>query len=180
MLTLMVPLTEGYNEATKEFVTEVGVTLELEHSLVSLSKWESKFKVPFLGLRDKTSEEVLWYIRTMCLSPGVSPEVFNRLKDPHLQTINEYIGDKMTATTFGDESNDRHAQETITAEIIYYWMIELNVPFECQYWHLNRLLTLIRVINLKRAPKKTMNRQDMLQRRRDLNAQRRAQLGTTG
>lgn len=180
MLKLTVPLTESYNEATNEFVTEVGITLELEHSLVSLSKWESKFKVPFLGPREKTSEEVLWYIQAMNLSPGVSPEVFNRLKESHVHAINEYIGDKMTATTFSAESDDRHAREIITAEIIYYWMVELNVPFECQYWHLNRLLTLIRVINLKRAPKKKMGPQELAARNRSLNAQRKAQLGTRG
>lgn len=178
MLKLNVRLQEIFDEATKKF-SETSFTLELEHSLVSMSKWESNFEVPFLNAKEKESEQTLWYIRAMTLTPDVPEEVFLSLKQEHLDQIGKYISAKMTATTFGGPPS-RPNREVITAEIIYYWMVSLNIPFECQHWHLERLLTLIRVCNLKNQPTKKMNRNDAIQRQKDLNAQRRAQLGTKG
>ena len=179
MLEIVVPLTEGYDESTKRFVSEVEVTLNLEHSLVSLSKWESHFEKPFLST-EKTAEETLWYVKAMNVSPGISPEVYLKLKSKHVDAIKAYIDAKMTATTFNDHGNQRPNREIITAEIIYYWMITLNIPFECQHWHLNKLLTLVRVIQLKNAPKKKINKDELRKTYRDLNAQRKAEMGTSG
>jgi len=180
VLVLNVPATEMFDDSKNEFVSGDAIKLRLEHSLVSVSKWESEYERAFLDNQAKTTEETLSYIRMMCLDDETPPEVFHRLPGECLDAVNKYINATMTATTFKELPSARGPREIITAEIIYYWMITHNIPFECQHWHLNRLLTLVKVCNRKNAPQQKMSKKDMLAQRRDLNAQRRAKLGTRG
>ena len=180
MLTITVPGIEMFDDESQEFVTRDDVTLELEHSLVSLSKWESKHEKPFLGKIEKTNEEVIDYIRCMTLTPEVSEELYSKLSKENLETINKYIEAKMTATWFNEAPGAPKSRDVITSELIYYWMVIFQIPFECENWHLNRLFTLIRVCNIKQSKPTKMSRAEASARQRELNAQRRVQLGTRG
>ena len=155
-------------------------TLQLEHSLVSLSKWESKWNKSFLSKRNLTGEEILDYIKCMTITQNVKPEVYEHLSRDNITEIENYITAPMTATCFAEDKNTKPNRETVTSELIYYWMIALNIPFECQKWHLNRLLTLIRVCNVKNQPPKKMGRRDVMRRNSALNAARRQQLNSRG
>lgn len=180
MLTLTIKGDEIFNAENSEFCDAELFVLELEHSLVSLSKWESHYEKPFLTDAPKSPEELLWYIKAMTLTPDIDWEVVEtRLQDSDIEEVNKYVSAKMTATWFGHEEGPA-SREVITAEIIYYWMISFNIWAECQHWHLNRLLTLIRVCSKKNAPAKKLTKAEQGQRNRALNAQRRAQLGSSG
>ena len=180
MLTITIPASEMWDEKNEKFVDIKECALQLEHSLISLSKWESKWCKPFLFTKEKTEEETLDYVRCMTLTSRVSPEVYYGLTSENIKAINRYIEAPMTATCFGADRNGRGNREIVTSELIYYWMIALNIPFECQKWHLNRLLTLIRVCNIKNQPAKKMSRREIMSRNAALNAARRKQLGTNG
>src|SRR5205809_7310893 len=180
MLTIVVPGVEMFDEQSREFVMEGNVTLELEHSLVSLSKWESKYEKPFLGAEEKSISEILDYIKLMSVTPDVSADVWKKLSEENVSQIDEYIEAKMTATWFSEPPGAPKSRDVITAELIYYWMITFEIPFECETWHLNRLFTLIRVCNIKQAKPQNMSRAEIAARNRELNAQRRKQLGTRG
>lgn len=182
MLTITVPGQEVFNDETQEFSTVNDIVLELEHSLLSLSKWESKFEKPFLAADKKTAMESMWYIDTMILTPNYPDDLLIRLTQKNLDEINAYIESKQSATTFGlmPESRTRGRPETITSELVYYWMVAFNIPFECERWHLNRLFSLIKICNIKQGKQKKVSRNELAQRHRELNAQRKAQLGTTG
>lgn len=180
MLLITIPANEQWDEQKQEFVQTKGQTLQLEHSLVSLSKWESKWHKAFLSRAEKTQEETLDYIKCMTVNQNVDPDVYNCLTTEHIEKINKYIEDPMTATTFADNKQSKGNRETITSELIYYWMIALTIPFECQKWHLNRLLTLIRVCNLKNSPPKKMSKRATASHYAQLNAARRQQMNTKG
>lgn len=178
---------ELYDEEKNEFVYLEATTLQLEHSLISLKKWEEKWKVPFLSKKDKTEEQLRDYIRCMTITPkNVNPKVYKYMPLPIVNEIQEYINDSMTATWFSDNKTiggQTNSNQVITAEIIYYWMITFNVPVEFQKWHLNQLLTLIRVLSIKNTPKGKMTakeRQSAAAQRRALNEARLAKLHTTG
>lgn len=180
MLTITVPGIEMFNDSTEEFTSHGDVVLELEHSLVSLSKWESEFEKPFLDAEDKTPEEVLAYIKAMSLTSNVSMSVLNKLSSDNIEEINAYIEARMSATWFSEMPGAPKTREVITSELIYYWMTLFSIPFECENWHLNRLFTLIRICGIKQAKPKKMSRSEIAVRNRELNAQRRARLGTKG
>lgn len=183
MLTITVPETEFYDQSKEVFTVAPEVTLELEHSLASLSKWESIYEKPFLKDDEKTDEETLGYIKAMTLTPGIPDEVYNRLTPDHISEIGNYMSAKMTATWFAENKfapKKPKSREIITAELIYYWMISLNIPIECEHWHLSKLFTLIRVCSEKNSPPKKMSRREIAERNRQLNEQRRAQMKTTG
>lgn len=179
MLQITIPQTELFNEETQEFIPIKEQTLCLEHSLVSVSKWEAKWKKAFLGMEEKTLEELTDYIRCMTITQNVNPICYLGLTIENFKEVKKYIDDAMTATTFRKQNGPR-SREIITAEIIYYWMIELGIPFECQKWHLNRLLTLIQVCSIKNTPAKKMSRKDALAQQSQLNAARRAKFKSKG
>lgn len=154
--------------------------LLLEHSLVSLHKWESKWKKPYMQQKGSSPKELLDYIRCMAIDSEPSDEVLLSLTQDQINQIGAYNQDSMTATTFGKDAFSSGAREIVTAEVIYYWMIALGIPMECQYWHLNKLLTLINVCNLKNAPKTKKNKKTAAAQRRALNESRLAALGTRG
>lgn len=178
MLKIVIPAFEGYNEKTQEFVNIPETTLQLEHSLVSVSKWEAKWNKPFISTESKTNEETLDYIKFMTLTQNVDPKVYTYMNQEIMDEISEYINLPMTATTFKEDGKKN--REIVTNELIYYWMISLNIPFECQKWHLNRLLTLIRVCSIKNTPAKKMSQHEVMSQNRSLNAARRAKLHTRG
>ena len=180
MLELVIPGEEFYNEKTEEFVDTETTTLRLEHSLLSLSKWESFFGKAFLSQTDKTDAEVLAYVKYMVLDENVSDEIFLRLSPANYAEIRDYIQSPQSATVFRDAPSRGGSRETITSELIYYWMVAMNIPFECQTWHLNRLFALIKICNVKNSKQKKMPRHDVAAKNRELNARRRAELNTSG
>lgn len=185
MLKLTIPGIESWDSAKQEFVYSDAVELELEHSLVSLSKWEAQWEKPFLSPDPKSTEETVSYIRIMTLTPDIPPEVYERLSNDNILQVNNYLEAKMTATWFNERRKvGSLKKEIVTAEIIYHWMLTFNIPFDRENWHLNRLITLIKVTNEKNASsdKKAnkMSPQEIAQRNRELNAQRQAAYGTSG
>ena len=183
MLEITLPALEHWDEKKEEFVTyKKALTLQFEHSLVSLSKWESKYCKPFLGKAEKTDDEILDYIKFMTITQNVKDDVYDRLLKTNgaIETIQKYIDSPMTATTFSNEGSSKGNSEQITAELIYYWMIAFQIPSEYRKWHLNQLLTLIRVCEVKNRPPKKMKPQDVNARNAALNAERLKKLNTKG
>lgn len=176
-------LVELWDEEKEEFIkvpSTKGQTLQLEHSLVSISKWESKWCKSFFSKEEKTLEETIDYIRCMTLTKNIDSSIYYRLSNKNITLINDYIEAPMTATVFSDMRHASKSREIITSELIYYWMIACNIPFECQKWHINRLLTLIRICEIKNTPPKKMSRGEILRRNAALNAARKKKLNTTG
>ena len=180
MLQITIPAFEGFDERVNEFVYYKEQTLQLEHSLISLSKWEAKWHKAFLSKTAKTTEETIDYVRCMTINKSVDHDVYSRLSNENMIEINDYIGDTMTATVIRDTQQRNGGRETVTAELIYYWMVSLGIPFECQKWHLNRLLTLIRVCTIKNQPPKKMSKTAIMRQNAALNAARRRKLHSSG
>lgn len=181
MLTITIPASEYYDVKSNKFISLAKEQkLTLEHSLVSISKWESKWHIPFLSEKTRTLEQSIDYVRCMTLTQNVDPRVYNFLSQENFEKINEYIADPMSASTVTERGGKRGPREVVTSELIYYWMIACEVPMECQKWHLNRLLMLIRICNAKNQPAKKMSKNDIMRRNSSLNAARRKASGSKG
>ena len=180
MLEIHIQESEDFNEETEEFIQIPGRTLLLEHSLKSISKWESKWKKPFLETKELTSDEILDYIKCMTITKNVQDDIYLHLNYDNIEKIRKYIEDPMTATVFSEEKKKAGKQEFITSELIYYWMVAQQIPFECENWNLNRLLVLIRICSIKNTPDKKMSKRDIAKKNSALNAKRKAQYNTKG
>lgn len=180
MLEITVPATELWDEQNQVFIQSEERTLRMEHSLVSISKWESKWHKPFLTNERMTTEQTLDYFKFMTLTQNVDPNTYLSLTGENVKQIDEYMSDPMTATWFSKSENERIGRQQITSELIYHWMITLNIPFECQKWHINRLLTLIKIRTIKTQPKNKMSQSEIMKRNAALNAERRKRLNTKG
>lgn len=181
MLLITVPITkEGWDEEKEEFLEPKTVTLQLEHSLIAISRWESKWNKPFFSKQEKTDEEAIDYIRCMTLTKNVDQNVYYKLTANNFQAVNTYIESPMTATTFSDDKTRAPNRQIVTSELIYYWMIANNIPFECEKWHINRLLTLIQICGIKNSPPKKMSQRELMRRNSSLNAARRHRTGSKG
>lgn len=179
MLQIELPGIELFNDATQEFMTVQPKPVQLEHSLISLSKWEARWKKSFLATSEKSREESVDYIRCMTLTQNLRPTDYAGVDQATIAKVNAYIDDPMTATTFTRRPGSV-SREIVTSELIYYWMIACSIPFECQKWHLNRLMTLIQVCNAKDGPQKNMSKRDILAQNRSINAVRRQKTGSRG
>ena len=175
MKTITIPAAELFDENTNEYIYTRETTIKIEHSLVSVSKWEAKWEVPFLNAK-MSREQSIDYIRCMTITQKVDPNIYKTIPNSLLKEVNEYIDSKQTATWFNDKNNRAHKQRTVTSELIYYWMIACGIPFECEKWHLNRLVTLIRVCQEEAKPSKQMT----LEERKALNNARRQKYRTKG
>lgn len=183
MLSITIPEREFFNSETNTFSHTESTVLNLEHSLVAISKWESKWHKPFLSDDNKTNEETVDYIRCMTLNKNVDPLVYYSIPVAEQTRIADYIEDSMTATWFSEDKDKpkrKRKGKIITSEVIYGWLVSLNIPFECETWHLNRLLTLIRVCSINNEPKKKMKASEITKRNAELNAARRKALHTSG
>ena len=185
MLTIVIPPSEEadiWDESIKEFVHKdafKGCTLNLEHSLISISKWEAKWHIPFLDSPKKTEEQTMYYIKCMTINPAISDSVYDHLTIQNVNEIADYIHDPMTATTVNNQGQGGR-RRILTNEVIYGMMAVLQIPFECEKWHLNRLLTLIEVVNAENTPPKKMSKNEIIARNKALNAQRRAKYNSKG
>lgn len=174
MFTLTIPGGEFWNETTEEFIHTKEQNLSLEHSLVSLAKWESRWNVPFLDKKPLSFERTVDYIRCMTLTQNVDPKVYDCITQKHVKAVKAYMDLPMTAATFKIRKNTSGSNEAITAETFYYWMISYEIPIEmCQKWHLNRLIALIRFCSIKNNPGPKMSRREILSDYAAINAARR-------
>lgn len=180
MLVLNIPETELFDEENGTFHTMEAVTLHLEHSLLSVSKWESKWQKPFLSKNDKSREEIDFYVEAMILDPDFPPGVTSRFTSEDYKAVNLYIDSPESATTFGRMPEQRGRGETITAELIYYWMVAFQIPFICETWHLNRLFALVKICNIKNSKGDKRSKGEVARSYREMNEQRKAAYGTSG
>ena len=180
MLELYIPGKEMFNDNTQEFLQIPGATLKLEHSLLSISKWESKWKKSFISSKDLSGDELISYIKCMTIGSMPSDAVYESIDYKTAAKIRDYINDPMTATTFSKAQSGPPSREIITSELVYYWMVQHGIPFECEKWHFNRLLTLIRICAIKGSDGKNMSKKDIMRQNAEINAMRRKAMGTKG
>lgn len=180
MLIIEIPDTELFDEKTEQYIYVTEQTLRLEHSLISLSKWESKWCKSYLSNKGLTHEESIDYIKCMTLNRNIDPNVYMCLNNNHIKQIHDYISAPMTATYFSESKTGKLNNEPVTSELVYYWMVTLQIPFECEKWHLNRLLTLIRVCNVKNQPPKKTSTRDLISRNAAINAANRKRFNSKG
>lgn len=176
MLKITIPPKEFYDNLTGEFIQFKGAELSLEHSLISISKWEAKWHKPYMDpvpSHTKSVEEFYDYVRCMTLTTNVDPLVYRALTIDNIKEISAYINDPMTATWFSRKEGQAPSTKVVTSEVIYGWMVGLQIPFECQKWHLNRLLTLIRVCGENNSKEQKMSKSEAMAHHRRLNAARR-------
>jgi hypothetical protein len=170
MLTINLSATDDFD----------AVELNFEHSLVSLSKWESQVKKAFFGKEEKTAEETAKYIKCMLITENVPDDFLNKLSRDDIETISSYINDKQSATWFKEDPGSKSNSEVVTSELIYYWLVQFRIPFEVENWHLNRLMTLVKIAGIKQTKPKPMSKAQQAEQYRKLNAERRAALGSSG
>jgi hypothetical protein len=181
MLRISIPGSEFFDESTSTFFITEPLDLELEHCLAAMSKWEAKFEKPFLSSKQPSHAEVLAYVKCMVLNQDIDFDSPFELPSETLELVNTYINSKQTATTFAEEhTRTSKTSEIVTSELIYYWMVSFNIPFECERWNLNRLLALVKICSIKNSKPKKMSRNEITQRNHELNEARRAALGTSG
>jgi hypothetical protein len=175
-LQIIIPKQECFNNKTQEFFTFPETKISIEHSLISISRWETKYHKPFLEkMTKKTPEEIIDYIKFMSISKPITDEMISLMTKKDFAEIQEYMSNPSTATTFpNDEKNHNTTGEYISSELIYYWMTVYQIPFECEKWHINRLLTLIKICNRKNQPAKKMNGRELRNKFRATNKARRA------
>lgn len=182
MLTVTVPAAELFDEKREMFINTAETVLTLEHSLVSVSKWEAKTHKPFLSEGTKTVSDILDYMRCMTLNDVADDNVYYAVTGSIIDRVRKYIDDPATATWFTDEESKPGSSEVVTSELVYYWMTALKIPFKpCEDWHFNRLMTLIRICGIKNDPKpKQMSMAEIMRRNARLNEERKKAWGTTG
>ena len=180
MLTITIPGEEYFDEVNGEFITTNDTTITLEHSLISISKWESKWHKAFLGKKEKTDQEIIDYIRCMTVTPKVDPSVYQRLSQKNFDEVTEYINNQMSATYINSQDDGSEGNETVTSELIYYWMISFHIPAEFEKWHLNRLLKLIKICQIKTIPAKKLSQKEIMERNIAINEKRKKEFNTKG
>lgn len=180
MLLLTIPAIDLWDEENEKFISRKEQTLQLEHSLVSISKWERRWHKAFLGKEEKTQEEVRDYIKCMTVTQNVDPDTYRFLTDEHYRLIDDYMQDPNTATTFPEDKSSKGGSKIVTAEVVYAWMFSLQIPMECQKWHFNRLMTQIRACSVMNQPQKKMSKTEAMRQNAALNAARRQRLNSKG
>lgn len=179
MLTLKIESFEGWDEEKEEFIYIEGQTIHMRHCLASISKWESKWHIPFLSRKEKTEEQALDYIRCM-VEEEVSDTVINIIQTRYGREIESYMNNPSTATVVHHDKQEIGSNSPKTSEVIYSWMFQLNIPMECQYWHINKLITQIDYMNEQQKPPKKISKKDAMARQARINAERRAKLKSKG
>lgn len=179
VLEITIPQTSLYDEVNNLFIDVDEQKLTLKHSLVSVAKWEARWHTPFLDKKNKTYEQTIDYIRCMTLNKNVDQSVYKAITNDIIEKVDSYINDSMTAVVFKKDDSS-NGSEIVTAELVYYWMTALNIPYECRKWHFNRLITLIRVCNIKNSPDKKMSKRQTASHYKELNKARRKKYNSKG